>query len=106
MLWQGQSPKHRTAQHSTQSAVCGGRAEAHADQSRSVLIVGDNVLCKRMVIVGDQTLVCFITFWIILKLCFYKILNILKLHVVNNTYLKCRADLSNKVSGTILKLLD
>jgi len=62
MLWQGQSPKHRTAQHSTQSAVCGGRAEAHADQSRSVLIVGDNVLCKRMVIVGDQTLVCFITF--------------------------------------------
>lgn len=62
MLWQGKNPKHPTAQHSTQSAVCGGGPEAHTHQTHSVLITGDNVLCKKMFIVGDQTLVRLITF--------------------------------------------
>lgn len=86
MLWQGKTPKHPTAQHSAQSTVYHGRPKAYTHQSHGVLTTGDNVLCKRMVIVGDQTLACLITFWIILKVCFYKILNILKLHVVNNAH--------------------
>lgn len=62
MLWQGKTQKHPMAQHSTGSAVCGGRPEGHAHQSHSVLITGDNVLCKRVVTVVDQTVVCLITF--------------------------------------------
>lgn len=61
-LQQGKTPGYLMALHSTRSAVCGGRPEAQTRQSHSVLFTGDNVLCKRTVIVGHQTVDYLITF--------------------------------------------
>lgn len=57
MLYQEKALKTPHSQHSTQSTVCDGRPEAHAHQRYDMLFTDDNVLCKRMIIVGGQTFV-------------------------------------------------